>query len=212
MHSWKESEYGVQGIKAPLYEASVKAEEVYGPALGGREKEEIHGKPFSYFFRQESRPLRSTGASLQDARSSAKDYETLVEEYTRARKYANEARSIVENASYRRVPLTDAEIHTIIVTARMWADVEHQIDSFRRDALRRLTGMQFQQAARRSRGQNPERSTWNSLPFMLETPAWKRIPSGSGFLAVTTFLKNKITAILRTPLKLRLRFLRRDSC
>lgn len=30
----KESEYGVQGIKAPLIEVAVKAEEVWGPALG----------------------------------------------------------------------------------------------------------------------------------------------------------------------------------
>ena len=35
----KESEYGVLGIKTPLLEVSAKAEEVWGPALGGREKE-----------------------------------------------------------------------------------------------------------------------------------------------------------------------------
>jgi exocyst complex component 2 len=33
----KESEYGVQGIKAPLIEVMVKAEEVWGPALGEAE-------------------------------------------------------------------------------------------------------------------------------------------------------------------------------
>jgi exocyst complex component 2 len=36
----KESEYGVMGIKKPLLEVSAKAEEVWGPALGGREKED----------------------------------------------------------------------------------------------------------------------------------------------------------------------------
>ena len=36
----KESEYGVAGIKVPLQEVAIKAEEVWGPALGGHEKEE----------------------------------------------------------------------------------------------------------------------------------------------------------------------------
>jgi len=35
----RESEYGVLGIKQPLQEVAIKAEEVWGPALGGREKE-----------------------------------------------------------------------------------------------------------------------------------------------------------------------------
>ena len=33
----KESEYGVIGIKTPLLDVSAKAEDVWGPALGGRE-------------------------------------------------------------------------------------------------------------------------------------------------------------------------------
>lgn len=37
----KESEYGMKGIRGPLVEASVKAEEVWGPALGGREREQM---------------------------------------------------------------------------------------------------------------------------------------------------------------------------
>ena len=36
----KESEYGVHGIKVPLTEVAVKAEEVWGPALGGKDKED----------------------------------------------------------------------------------------------------------------------------------------------------------------------------
>ena len=40
----KESEYGVLGIKAPLLDVSAKAEDVWGPALGGREKEDISRK------------------------------------------------------------------------------------------------------------------------------------------------------------------------
>ena len=37
----KESEFGMKGIRVPLSEASVKAEEVWGPALGGREREQM---------------------------------------------------------------------------------------------------------------------------------------------------------------------------
>lgn len=184
----KESEYGVQGIKAPLYEASVKVEEVYGPALGGREKEEILKAILTSF--DKNRGLFEVGASLQDA-IKRKDYETLVEEYTRARKYANEARSIVENASYRRVPLTDAEIHTIIVTARMWADVEHQIDSFRRDAWRRLTGMHFSKQPGDQEGKPEEHMELIAIMLEIgveENPIWFWL------LSRYDFLKNKITA------------------
>lgn len=184
----KESEYGMQGIKAPLYEASVKAEEVYGPALGGREKEEILKAILTSF--DKNRGLFEVGASLQDA-IKRKDHETLVEEYTRARKYADEARSIVENASYRRVPLTDAEIHTIIVTARMWADVEHQIDSFRRDAWRRLTGMHFSKQPGDQEGKPEEHMELIAIMLEIgveENPIWFWL------LSRYDFLKNKITA------------------
>jgi exocyst complex component 2 len=35
----KESEYGTLGIKGPLVEVSQKAQDIWGPALGGRERE-----------------------------------------------------------------------------------------------------------------------------------------------------------------------------
>lgn len=184
----KESEYGVQGIKAPLYEASVKAEEVYGPALGGREKEEILKAILTSF--DKHRGLFEVGASLQDA-VKRKDYEALVEEYTRARKYADEARSIVENSSYKRVPLGDAEIHTIIVTARMWADVEQQIDAFRRDAWRRLTSMHFSKQSDSEEGKPEEYMELISVMLEIgveENPIWFWL------LSRYDFLKNKITA------------------
>ncbi|KAF1968141.1 hypothetical protein BU23DRAFT_515268 [Bimuria novae-zelandiae CBS 107.79] len=136
----KESEYGVHGIKVPLTEVAVKAEEVWGPALGGRDKEDTLKQILSSV--EKNRGLFEVGSAIQDA-IRRKDHETIVDEYTRARKFAEDARYIVEQADYSKTPLTDSQIHQIIVTARMWADVEHQIVTFKRDAWKRLTSTHF---------------------------------------------------------------------
>ena len=136
----KESEYGVHGIKVPLTEVAVKAEEVWGPALGGRDKEETLKAILESV--EGNRGLFEVGAAIQDA-IRRKDHETIIEEYKRARKYTEDARYIVEQANYSKMPLTDAQIHQIIVTARMWADVERQIEQFKRDAWKRLASTHF---------------------------------------------------------------------
>ncbi|KAJ4354257.1 Exocyst complex component S5 [Didymosphaeria variabile] len=136
----KESEYGVHGIKVPLTEVAVKAEEVWGPALGGKDKEDTLKEILSSV--EKNRGLFEVGSAIQDA-IRRKDHETIVDEYTRARKFAEDTRYIVEQATYSKTPLTDSQIHQIIVTARMWADVEHQVESFKRDAWKRLTSTHF---------------------------------------------------------------------
>jgi exocyst complex component 2 len=136
----KESEYGVHGIKVPLTEVAVKAEEVWGPALGGRDKEETLKAILESV--ESNRGLFEVGSTIQDA-VRRKDHETIIEEYKRARKYTEDARYIVEQANYAKMPLTDTQIHQIIVTARMWADVERQIEEFRRDAWKRLASTHF---------------------------------------------------------------------
>ncbi|KAF2732921.1 hypothetical protein EJ04DRAFT_577997 [Polyplosphaeria fusca] len=140
----KESEYGVYGIKVPLTEVAVKAEEVWGPALGGREKEETLKEILSSV--EKHRGLFEVGAAIQDA-IRRRDQETIVEEYTRARKFADDARYIVEQARFRGAPLADAEIHQVIVTARMWSDVEFHVEKFKRDAWKRLTNTHFTKQA-----------------------------------------------------------------
>ena len=132
----KESEYGVQGIKTPLTEVSIKAEEVWGPALGGREREESLKGILSTLERH--RGLFEVGGAIRDA-IKRKDYETLVEEYNRARRYADDARDAANRANYNNIELTDAEVHQILVTARMWADVEEHVAVFKRDTRKRLT-------------------------------------------------------------------------
>jgi exocyst complex component 2 len=136
----KESEYGVHGIKVPLTEVAVKAEEVWGPALGGRHKEKTLNAILEAV--ESHRGLFEIGSAIQDA-IRRKDHETIGDEYKRARKYTEDARYIVEQANYTKTPLTDVQIHQIIVTARMWADVEDQIEAFRRDAWNRLTTTHF---------------------------------------------------------------------
>ena len=136
----KESEYGVHGIKVPLTEVAVKADEVWGPALGGRHKQETLKAILDSL--ESNRGLFELGSTLQDA-IRRKDHETVIEEHKRARKYSEDARYIVEQANYANMPLTDAQIHQIIVTARMWADVERQIHLFKRDAWKRLASTHF---------------------------------------------------------------------
>ncbi|KAI9663130.1 MAG: hypothetical protein M1821_008178 [Bathelium mastoideum] len=131
----KESEYGVQGIKAPLTEVSIKAEEVWGPALGGREREESLKGILTVLER--NRGLFEVGVAIQDA-IKRKDYETLVEEYNRAKRFADDARDAANRANYNNTELTDLEVYQILVTARMSADVEEQVGTFKNATRHRL--------------------------------------------------------------------------
>lgn len=133
----KESEYGVLGIKTPLLEVSAKAEEVWGPALGGREKEDSL-KAMSRTV-ERYKDLYEVNAAITDA-IKRKDYETLVEEYGKAKRFADDARRLSDDLG--STPPTDSQIHKILLAARLWYDVTEQIDIFKRDVWRRLIAMQ----------------------------------------------------------------------
>lgn len=135
----KESEYGTQGIKAPLIEVAVKAEEIWGPALGGRDQEENlkHAQDSI----DNSQGIFEVSVKVKDS-IKRKDYTQLVEAFSRAKKFADEARNIAETASSNRISLTDAQVYLIVITGRMWTDVEDRIDSFKRDVWRKLTNTQ----------------------------------------------------------------------
>ena len=132
----KESEYGVQGIKAPLIEVAVKAEEIWGPALGGREKEEALKVALESL--EKNRGIFKITTAISDS-IKRKDRESLVEKYTQARKHVEEAREIANTAIERQLPLTESQIHQIVITARMWAEVEDRIDEYKRTVWRMLT-------------------------------------------------------------------------
>ena len=131
----KESEYGVQGIKTPLLDVAVKAEEVWGPALGGREKEETLKQVLSTL-EQHREIFRLSGSMYESIRKN--DFDTVVSDYRKAARYADEARQIATVAKENNAELGDQDVNQIIVTARMWHDVSEQIESFKRDVWKRL--------------------------------------------------------------------------
>ncbi|KAL1649951.1 Exocyst complex component S5 [Diplodia intermedia] len=198
----KESEYGVQGIKTPLLEVAVKAEEIWGPALGGRERGEMLKSILSSV--EKHRNLFEIGASIQDC-IKRRDYDMLPEEYGKARRYANDAKRIVENATDNRLPLTDPQIHQVIVTARMWTDVEEQLTVFKRDVWKRLAGTHFTKQSP-SEDEKPEQHM-TLIKVLLElgvedNPIWVWL------LSRYDFLKSKITATLERS-KVEIEILRR---
>jgi len=184
----KESEYGVQGIKAPLIEVAVKAEEIWGPALGGREREgNLKGILDSI---EKSEGVFKVGKSISDC-VKRKDYEALVEEYSRARKYVEEAKQMAENATRMRTRLTDSQIHQIVIIGRMWSEVEDRISSFKREVWRKLTSVQTNPAVPPGRGAPDEHIALIGILLELgteENPIWFWL------LSRYDHLKNKITA------------------
>ena len=132
----KESDYGVLGIKTPLLDVSAKAEDVWGPALGGREKEE-NLKTVSTTIDRYKEYIEAS-ANIADS-IKRKDYEALVEEYSRARKFADDARKLVQDLG--STPPSEPQTYQILLAARMWYDVEEQIHYFKRDVWRKLTSL-----------------------------------------------------------------------
>lgn len=132
----KESEYGVSGIKAPLLEVSAKAEDVWGPALGGRENEENLRIVMTYL--EKFRDCIELSSAVADS-IKRRDYETLVEDYNKARRFADDARRISESMGTGSA--RDEQLYQLLLTARMWHDVEEQIQQFKRDNFRKLVSL-----------------------------------------------------------------------
>jgi exocyst complex component 2 len=135
----KETDYGIQGIRGPLLEVSQKAEEVWGPALGGKERE-ASLKSLADAVEKE-RQLYELGSNLRAA-IKQRDYEDAVQHYNKARDYANQAKTIAERVSFTGQSLTDDQVQKILVTGRMWSDVEDQVKTLKRDIWRRLSNIQ----------------------------------------------------------------------
>ncbi|KAK8051921.1 hypothetical protein PG993_003306 [Apiospora rasikravindrae] len=132
----KESDYGVMGIKTPLLDVSAKAEDVWGPALGGREKEE-NLKTVQYSI-ERFRDYIEASSNVADS-IKRRDYETLVEEYTRARRFADDARRLVQDLG--TTAPSESQAYQILLAARMWYDVDDQIQSFKRDIWKKLISL-----------------------------------------------------------------------
>ncbi|TGO59211.1 hypothetical protein BOTNAR_0167g00070 [Botryotinia narcissicola] len=115
-------------------DVSAKAEEVWGPALGGREKEDslkvMAGTVDRY------KEYYEVNAAITDS-IKRKDYESIVEEYTKARRFADDAKKLTETLGI--TPPTDPQIHQILLAARVWHDVVQQIEDFKRDVWKKLS-------------------------------------------------------------------------
>ncbi|KAK8080487.1 exocyst complex component Sec5 [Apiospora hydei] len=131
-----ESDYGVMGIKTPLLDVSAKAEDVWGPALGGREKEE-NLKTVQYSI-ERFRDYIEASSNVADS-IKRRDYETLVEEYTRARRFADDARRLVQDLG--TTAPSESQAYQILLAARMWYDVDDQIQTFKRDIWKKLISL-----------------------------------------------------------------------
>ena len=182
----KESEYGIQGIKAPLIEVAVKAEEIWSPALGGREREKSLKQAQDSI--ESSRGIFESSTAIADC-IKRKDYGQLVVAYSRARNFADDARNIAETASNNQTPLTEAQAYQIVITGRMWTDVEDRIDGFKRDVWRKLTNVQA--APTVGKNTHDEHMAWISILLELgveDNPIWVWL------LSRYDYLKNKISA------------------
>ncbi|KAI4112313.1 MAG: hypothetical protein LQ345_006523 [Seirophora villosa] len=184
----KESEYGVQGIKAPLIEVAVKAEEIWGPALGGRAREETLKSALASV--EECSAIFEIGPALSSY-AKRKDYDSVVDKYRKARRFAEEARAMANQASGGQGPLTDSQVYRVVITARMWSGVEKQIDDFRREIWRRLTNVEAPPPS--AAGQNTTDEPMALIGVLLElgvedNPIWFWL------LSRYDYLKTKITA------------------
>ena len=184
----KESEYGVQGIKAPVIEVAVKAEEIWGPALGGRDREQNLRSVLESV--EKHHGLFEVGVAISGF-IKQKDYDNIVKEYSRARKYVDDARNIVDVAVHNSVHLTDPEIHQIILTGRMWLEVQDQVDTFKREVWRNLTSIEANMAMSTDRNHQEDHVALISVLLELgveDNPIWVWL------LSRYDYLKNKINS------------------
>ena len=184
----KESEYGVLGIKTPLIEVAVKAEEVWGPALGGRERENNLKAILESIDRSQN--VLEVGEQIAES-IKRKDYDSLVSDYRKARELADAAKSIAGNMAVNSQQITDAQIHQIVITARMWQKVELRVEDFKRTIWRDLTSVQANLTMSTDRNHQEDHVALISVLLELgveDNPIWVWL------LSRYDYLKNKINS------------------
>ena len=184
----KESEFGMKGIRGPLLEASVKAEEVWGPALGGRDREQMLKSVVDTMEKQ--RDVYEIGSLLSKS-IQQRDYDSVFEQYTKARTLANRAKNIAVQASSSRRQLTDYETHIILAMGRMWMDVDQQIQAFQRELWKRLSDAPTTSTTSTASG--PVEEHMELIGALLELGV-ENNPIWAWLLNRYEFLKTKITS------------------
>lgn len=197
----KETDYGVQGIKGPLHEVLQKAEDVWGPALGGKERE-ANLKAIAEAVTKD-RELYELGSNLNEA-IKQKEYDRVVELYNAARQYAAEARTLSDGVIQNGRHLSDDEVHRILVIARMWYDADEQVKALKRDIWRRLSTIS---STLPLPGVSQADEHMELIAVLLnlgvdESPIWVYL------LSRYDYLKNKIAAVVERS-KIEIEILRR---
>ncbi|KAK4900214.1 Exocyst complex component S5 [Elasticomyces elasticus] len=131
----REAEYGVLGIKAPLTDVVMRAEEVWGPALGGREKEE-NLKVLRGTLEQHGEVFR-LGSVVSEAIKS-NDYDGVVAGWKKIGFLVEIAKGIATTAQRTGSELSDADAQYVLLVAHAHHDVSTQVEVFKRSLWRRL--------------------------------------------------------------------------
>ena len=178
----QESEYGTAGVQVPLREAAAKAQEIWGPALGGRDREEhLKGVLTSI---ESNKTIFETGSAIEDC-IRRRDYDTLTEEYSRAQRYRKEAQVAAGRATETGQPLNEAQIHQLLITGRVLMDVDKRIDDFKRDTWKRLATAHFTSGTETPDGKQEEYMELISVLLQLgteENPIWIWLQSRHEYL------------------------------
>ena len=184
----KESDYGTLGIKSPLLDVAVNAEDIWGPALGGRDREENLKTVLESF--QKSEGIFQIGGQISTA-IRQKDYDGLVRHYSRAKLYADDAREAADSSARTGMALSDPEVHQLVITARMWLDAEEQVKNFKRDMWKELTSVQANLAMSTDKNRQDEHMTLIGILLELgvdDNPIWLWL------LSRYDYVRDRITA------------------
>ncbi|OAL25795.1 hypothetical protein AYO20_10350 [Fonsecaea nubica] len=197
----RETDYGVQGMKISLSEVSKKAEDVWGPALGGKEREAKLKVILNAV--EKDRAIFELGSCLSEA-INQRDYDRIVELYNSARRYAAEARAFGEEVRQTGRGLSDDEVYRVVIVGKMWSSADEQIKALKRDIWRKLSNTS---AALPLSGVSQAEEHMELITVLLhlgveESPIWVYL------LSRYDFLKNKIAAVVERS-KIEIEILRR---
>lgn len=149
----EETEYGTVGIRRPMASATAKAQEIWSPALGGRERED-HLKSVLVSIDQQ-KSIFDIGSSIEDC-IKRRDYENLTEDFTRAQRYRKDAQTLANRARVNNVDVSDQHLHQILITGRVMMDIDARIDEFKKETWRRLTSAKLSSGADAADGKQEE--------------------------------------------------------
>lgn len=179
----QESEYGTAGIQGPLREAAVKAQEVWGPVLGGRDREE-HLKNVATAT-ESNKLILETGVTIEDC-IKRRDYDILTEEYSRIQRFKREAQAVANRSIEGGPDLTEAQIQQLLITGRVVADVDKRVEDFKKDTWRRLASAHFSSGTETPDGKQEEYMELIAVLLQLgvdENPIWIWLQTRYDYLA-----------------------------